>query len=527
MRLAWVVLALWSSFAVAEPWDIPPPPRGQWVVDHTGQVSASAVQTVNQLASELDASGAGQLGVLVTQSTSGVRPRDFATGVFNSWGVGHAGTNDGVLLMVAVSDRKAEIILGDGSKIPTSATDAVMREQVVANMKRGDLSSAVTSAARDLARLARRFGGAAAPPSHADNTGLGPNAYTTPQAPAAPEADPVLAPYAEGSKAFPERSPRSWVVDLTSALTASERAQLDVAASDLYASDKGRVFFLVMRSTRPYPTIEQLQQRFLRQVEPLSRLPLAVIVLDLSGPRSAIVLPPGKVNSAWDMEQHRAAETALWAGSAGAPVQALITAQRFAQQVIEVGIPPRPMRDVLNEGFERNRSTINFGGGGLLIGGLLLLRRWNRRRVRTCETCHQPRQLLDEAADDPHLSSAQKTEERIGSVDYDVWFCQRCSDALVLRYGAWFTGYSTCPECRSKAKTSRTTTLSRATEYSTGSERVDERCEHCSFRNSFTRTTPRIQRSSSSSSSSRSSSSSSRSSFGGGSSSGRGSSGSW
>jgi uncharacterized protein len=190
MRLAWVVLALCSSVALAAPWDIPPPPRGQWLVDHTGQVSASAAQAVNQLASELDASGAGQLGVLVTQSTSGVRPRDFGTGVFNAWGVGHAGANDGVLLMVAVGDRKAEIILGDGSKIPTSSTDAVMRDHVVANMKRGDLSSAVTSAARELTALARRSSGAAASPAHADNTGLGPDAYTTPQASPAPEADP-------------------------------------------------------------------------------------------------------------------------------------------------------------------------------------------------------------------------------------------------------------------------------------------------------------------------------------------------
>jgi uncharacterized protein len=111
----------------------------------------------------------------------------------------------------------------------------------------------------------------------------------------------------------------------------------------------------------------------------------------------------------------------------------------------------------------------------------------------------------------------------VRSVDYDVWWCERCRDPLVLRYGKIFTFYSGCPSCRAKTLSSSTTTITRATEYSGGSERVDQKCAHCNYRNSFTRSTPRITRSSSSSSSS----SSSRSSFGGGSSSGRGSSGSW
>ena len=96
MRTLLAVLLL-SSPVFAEPWDIAAPPRGQWALDQTGKVSSATLVELDALATTLDASGAGQLGVLVISSTGGVNPRDFATGVFNSWGVGHAGSDDGVL----------------------------------------------------------------------------------------------------------------------------------------------------------------------------------------------------------------------------------------------------------------------------------------------------------------------------------------------------------------------------------------------------------------------------------------------
>lgn len=519
-----VLMVLGAAPVFAAPWDLSPPPRGQWALDQTGKVSAGTLAQLDSLAASLDAAGAGQLGVLVINSTSGVNPRDFATGVFNSWGVGNAGADDGILLFIAVSDRKAEIILGDGSKVSRSITDAVMRDDVVANMKRGNLDQALLAAARSLDGHMRRVAGKAPPLHVADNHGLGPDAYVTPTR-ATPQSDDVLAPFADGQKSFPERSPRSWVVDVNDVLTASQRAQLDVAASDVYVENEGRVFFLVVKSAGEYPSLDQLVKRFVGQVRPLSKLPSAVVALDLSG-AAAIHLPEGTVTDAWEYQQVERAQNALRDAAMVDRVAAMLEAQRFARQAITHGIPPRPMGDALAMGFERYKTELTGAGGVGLVLGLLGLKRWNRRRIRTCEECNQPRELLSDQVEDEHLGAAQLKEESIGSVDYDVWFCGRCNDALVLRYGAFFTAYSSCPQCNAKTKRSNTTTLRHATEYQGGLQQIDEHCEHCSYRNSYTRTTARITRSSSSSSSSWSSSSSG-SSFGGGSSSGGGSSGSW
>ena len=524
MRIALAVL-LSASVSFAADWDITPPPRGQWALDRTGKVSASTLATLNHLASALDLSGAGQLGVLVTDTTRGHNPRDFATGVFNSWGVGHSGSNDGILLFVAVTDRKSEIILGDGSKVSRSQTDVVMRDDLVANMKRGDLDGALLAAARSLDGLMRRTSGSAPAPNTSDNTGLGPDAYVTP-AVERPSVDAALNAYAEGNKPFPEHSPRSWVIDLSDALTPSERARLDVAASDIYSDDKGRTFFLVMKSKANSPGIDELVARLVSQVSPLSRLPTAVIAFDLTGWRAKLYVPEPLIHNMWEYEQRAQAEKALNGLDSGDKVDRLVNAQKFAQAALLSKIPPRPMGEALQRGLDKHSTELMFGAGGFFLIGVIGLRRWNRKRVRTCEHCSSARQLLGEQAEDKHLGSSQLTEESIGSVDYDVWWCGRCKDVLVLRYGAFFSSYSSCPQCSAKTRSSNTTTLSHASEYSGGLQQVDERCANCSYTNSYTRTTARLSSSSSSDWSS-SSSSSSSSSFGGGSSSGGGSSGSW
>lgn len=40
--------------------------------------------------------------------------KDFATGLFNAWGIGNADRNDGILILVARSDREMRIVLGGG-----------------------------------------------------------------------------------------------------------------------------------------------------------------------------------------------------------------------------------------------------------------------------------------------------------------------------------------------------------------------------------------------------------------------------
>jgi uncharacterized protein len=129
--------------------------------------------------------------------------------------------------------------------------------------------------------------------------------------------------------------------------------------------------------------------------------------------------------------------------------------------------------------------------------------------------------LLSDSEDDELLQEGQVAEERIGSVDYDVWKCPACSHHFTLRYPKWVSQYDKCPQCSNRTKSSKEHVITAATTRSSGSARVVETCAFCTFTREFTKTLPRITESSSSSSSGGGSRSSS---FGGGRSGGGGAS---
>lgn len=390
MRLAPFSLLLWLALVpVAQATSVQAVPDARpqsSVVDLTGTLSEQDKQMI-QADAERGRSG-GELYVAVIDTTEGESPRAYATRLFNRLGLDDKTRNRGVLLMAALSDRKAEIIVGDGyADSVTAVTDRIMSNVVVANFRQRNPQGAMVKGARELVNQVLL----AAPSRGASSSEISPS----------------------------DDSPQA-------------------------------------STTQPSPNPSSL-----------------------SDSDSAPSEPPGL----WQQMENVADENPLpfWGG---------------------------------------------LGGTGLLA--FVGVRRYLRYRPRKCGNCEQKMVLLGETEDDEHLTSGERKEEALGSVDYDVWMCPDCESTLTLRYGALFTSYSKCPQCRAKTLHTSTTTITAATEYSTGVARVEEDCRHCSFRNSYTRTIPRKPRSTSSSSfSSSRSGSSSSSSRGGGSSSGRGSSGSW
>src|SRR5690242_15714512 len=74
----------------------------------------------------------------------------------------------------------------------------------------------------------------------------------------------------------------------------------------------------------------------------------------------------------------------------------------------------------------------------ILVGsGVVFPRVW-RRRPRHCPNGHGRMRLLSEAEDDAMLTREEGLEERLGSVDYDVWVCRQCDQRLVIPYRKLF-----------------------------------------------------------------------------------------
>jgi uncharacterized protein len=157
------------------------------------------------------------------------------------------------------------------------------------------------------------------------------------------------------------------------------------------------------------------------------------------------------------------------------------------------------------------------------VGTLLGVRRWRRYRRRNCPQCNTRMVLLSDSEDDALLQEGQVAEERIGSIDYDVWRCPACAHHFTLRYPKWMSKYDECPQCGHHTKWSTESVIVAATTSASGAARVLEQCAFCSFSNEYTKVLPQLAESSSSSSGG-SSSGGGSSSFGGGSSGGGGAS---
>ncbi len=137
------------------------------------------------------------------------------------------------------------------------------------------------------------------------------------------------------------------------------------------------------------------------------------------------------------------------------------------------------------------------GGLGVLFAGIFGLFRWRRNKPRKCPTCGRLMQRLDERADDARLDAGQQLEEKIRSIDYDVWVC-RCGDALVIPYRKIFSLHTECRECHRRTATHSYQQLVPATTLSAGVGEKRFRCKNCKAHWNETVVIPRITHSHSS-----------------------------
>lgn len=70
-----------------------------------------------------------------------------------------------------------------------------------------------------------------------------------------------------------------------------------------------------------------------------------------------------------------------------------------------------------------------------------------REHRRSCPNCGNPMHKLDEEHDNDYLTPAQDLEERLNSIDYDVWLCDSCGECDVTPYVNRQSSYTVCPDC--------------------------------------------------------------------------------
>ena len=102
-------------------------------------------------------------------------------------------------------------------------------------------------------------------------------------------------------------------------------------------------------------------------------------------------------------------------------------------------------------------------------------------------------QLLNEQEEDRLLSASQQTEEKIHSIDYDVWECKSCLNHIILPYESMNTKYQTCPYCHTHSYGLYSDVVRvQATQFHPGKREKTYLCKHCGKTDVSTYTIPQL-----------------------------------
>ncbi|MEO0559049.1 MAG: TPM domain-containing protein [Bacteroidota bacterium] len=129
--------------------DIPPRPNPPRLVnDYTGTLAAAERDALERKLVAYDDSTSTQIAVVLVPTTDGVAPVDYATEILRAWGVGQAGLDNGVVLLVATEDRELFITTGFGAE--GALTDAragrIVRDILVPSFRQGQFFAGIDRA---------------------------------------------------------------------------------------------------------------------------------------------------------------------------------------------------------------------------------------------------------------------------------------------------------------------------------------------------------------------------------------------
>jgi uncharacterized membrane protein YgcG len=131
-----------------------PPARDSYVNDYAGVISQQDVQKIQTMLADLKAQANIHASVLTINSIQDYPTGDetiesFATHLFNTWGIGDKATNKGVLILVAVKDRKVRIELGTGHESRyNTAMKEVIDEYMLPAFKKSEYSRGIYEGTR-------------------------------------------------------------------------------------------------------------------------------------------------------------------------------------------------------------------------------------------------------------------------------------------------------------------------------------------------------------------------------------------
>jgi uncharacterized protein len=137
LALLLFVAPTWAQQAV--------PPRAARVTDLTNTLPADTRVALDRKLAAFEARKGSQIAVLLIATSAPESIEQYSLRVAEAWKLGRAGVDDGVLLVVAVQDRRARFEVGYGLEgaVPDALARRIIAEQLAPAFRAGDYAGGV------------------------------------------------------------------------------------------------------------------------------------------------------------------------------------------------------------------------------------------------------------------------------------------------------------------------------------------------------------------------------------------------
>lgn len=157
MKKLFLILFSFFSFVLVDAQNVLPKPNPPHLVnDAAGVLSPEQVEILERKLVALDDSTSNQIAVVLIKTLGDYAVEDYAVKLFREWGIGNKKTNNGVLIIAAIDDRKVWIEVGYGLEgaIPDVTASSIYRNELVPEFRQQNYYRGIDNAINALAKAA-------------------------------------------------------------------------------------------------------------------------------------------------------------------------------------------------------------------------------------------------------------------------------------------------------------------------------------------------------------------------------------
>lgn len=264
----------------------------------------------------------------------------------------------------------------------------------------------------------------------------------------------------------PDPRPAGWIVDTQHVLDAGTLKQLNQELGEFHQRSGSTLAVAVLDSSDGLPSRQYAHDLFKRWgIDRPGTRDGVLFVLFLRdhrvevevGPICRQLMPDDRTSQILQLVVVPQLQAGRPAASISTGVRSILSAMTPAPPPVAETLRARRRRERLLEeepshkpGFYILIGTLGLAWLGMLWGRVSPY--LSRRRLpRFCFKCRKLMVKLSDRESLPFLNQCQKIEQRMRSVDYDIWSCPACEKQMILGYRVPGSGVGFCKKCQCRS----------------------------------------------------------------------------